>query len=29
MRGTFSDGNASERYLDGSTHELDGHRYFQ
>ena len=29
MRRTFSDGNASERYLDGSTHELEGHRYFQ
>ena len=29
MRRTFSDGNASERYLDGSTHEFEGHRYFQ
>jgi choline-sulfatase len=29
MRRSFSDGNASERYLDGSTRELEGHRYFQ
>jgi arylsulfatase A-like enzyme len=29
MRRSFSDGNASERYLDGSTHEFEGHRYFQ
>jgi arylsulfatase A-like enzyme len=29
MRRTFSDGNASERFLDGSTHEFEGQRYFQ
>ena len=29
MRRTLSDGAASERYLDGSTLELEGHRYFQ
>ncbi len=29
MRRTLSDGATSERYLDGSTLELEGHRYFQ